>query len=168
MLALAGWLLRSPLSAGYESARDRLGSPQPVTPARITATSAAPGHPARALVDGLSNRSWLPAEGGAGQAVLVSFREPVRLVTVVVFPGAGTRPADFRATGRPTALRMTVVRSDGERRTLNLRLADAPGQQDLPVGVSDVRALRLTVTAAVPGLDETRPAIGELAFYVRS
>ncbi|MEV7954387.1 zinc ribbon domain-containing protein [Streptomyces sp. NPDC088141] len=165
-LLFAGFLL---LPAGryvYEDVRDKLGGTAEISPAEATASSRAPGHPAAAAVDGLTNTYW--GAPTLGSSLTCVFDKPFRLVGVVVHTGVSKEPREFRQGARPTQADLIVTTSDGEVHEKAVTFADKPGPQTVRTGISDVVSVRLVLRAAA-GQGEGRPiAIGEIEFFKRT
>ncbi|HEY3608787.1 MAG TPA: zinc-ribbon domain-containing protein [Pseudonocardiaceae bacterium] len=150
----------------FQTVLDKLGHASPVAPVQITANADAPGHPARAAADGATNRYWgAPA---VGDYVDFTFASPVRLLDVIITPGASTDPDQFNAQGRPTSMDLIATDNSGQSTTKTFALADRPGPQTFGTGISNVIKVRLVVRAAT-GLGPGRViAVGEVEFFRRS
>ncbi|MFF9076509.1 NADase-type glycan-binding domain-containing protein [Streptomyces sp. NPDC014872] len=162
----AGFLL---LPAGrylFEDVRDKLGGTAEISPTKATASSEAPGHPATAAIDGVTNTYW--GAPTLGSSLTCVFDKPFRLVGVVVHTGVSKEPQEFRQGGRPTRADLIVTTTDGEVHEKAVTLADKPGPQTLRTGISDVVSVRLVLRAA-SGQGEGRPiAVGEVEFFKRT
>ncbi|MYX96013.1 zinc ribbon domain-containing protein [Streptomyces sp. SID486] len=165
-LCAAGFLL---LPAGrnlFEDTRDKLGKAKPVTPARVTATDQLPGHTADLTTDGLSNRYWATSRPGA--SVTYSFGKPFRLVDLIITNGASKSAEEYARQARALRVDMEVTAQDGKVHRQEIDLSDKPGSQTVPVGISDVRKIRLTLNAPV-GLTRGRGiALAEVEFFQRT
>lgn len=151
LLAAAVWAGRAPLTRLAAAAVDRAVSTRSVDPVKLTATSSAPGHPPRLLHDGTDNLFWAPAGTGGdgrGQRVDVWFRQPFRLVAIVVRNGASGQPQAYLAQARPRTIRVTFIRDGGPATDRDFVLNDQPGPQDLFIGVDSVTAVRITILDA--------------------
>ena len=134
----------------------------------VSATSAAPGHPARAVIDTDPTRFWAPAGDPRGESVTARFAEPQRLVALLVSPGASvSRKAAWVAVGRPRTLVVTLSRSDGDDVSEVVELPNQMRTVRVDLGVSDVEAVTLRVRRAYPGQEEDLVALGEVEFFVR-
>lgn len=164
VLAVAG----PPLARrAVEAVRDRTQKPVPLVPATVTASSELPEGRAARLTDGLNNRYWAPSGQPVGAWVEGRFTEPVRLLTMFVTPGTGTRQDDFRSTGRPRGLTVLTVDAAGAERKTEIELRDEPGPQQFTVEASDVVRIRLVVRSTYgPGLVPA-VAIAEAEFFGR-
>jgi hypothetical protein len=160
-------LLRGPIGGAYEAVRDRISGVEKVNP-RLSASSSLPGHAARLARDGTTNRYWAP-EQEQGAWLAATFRSPVRLVYVVVTPGAsGESEEAFLQQGRPSRLRVEVTRSGGSREVEVVDLEDSPGPVEISVGTSDVTRVTLHVVASEAGsAPDSHTAIAEIECYVR-
>jgi hypothetical protein len=162
----AGGLLLLPAGrAVFEEARDKVGKPRPVTPVDIEASAQVPRHPATNTTDGLSNRYWgAPAPGAS---VTYTFRKPFRLVDLIIVNGPSKSPEDYARQARALRLDLEVTGQDGMRHRRELTLSDKPGPQTFPLGISDVKTVRLVLRSAV-GLTAGRHlALAEVEFFRR-
>ncbi|MFD8825810.1 zinc ribbon domain-containing protein [Streptomyces sp. NPDC059605] len=150
----------------FEDVRDKLGGTAQIDPSRTTASAQAPGHPASAAVDGVTNTYWgAPA---LDSALTCAFDKPFRLVGVTVHAGVSKDPREFRRGARPTRADLFITTADGEVRRKAMPLADKPGKQTLRTGISDVVSVRIVLRDA-SGQGEGRPvALGEVEFYKRT
>ncbi|MGK5630592.1 NADase-type glycan-binding domain-containing protein [Streptomyces sp. URMC 123] len=165
-LVLAGFLLLPAGRAVYEDVRDKLGKATEIGPVAVTASAQAPGHPATAATDGLTNRYWgAPA---LGDSVTFTFGAPFRLVDVVVHIGPSAAAQEFRREPRPVRADLVVTAADGTERTKALTFNDKPGPQTVRTAFSDVVAVRLVVREAA-GMAPGHPiALAEVEFFKRS
>ncbi|WP_344415269.1 zinc ribbon domain-containing protein [Amycolatopsis minnesotensis] len=149
--------------------KDKTTTPAVLTPATVTASSEAEGHPAKLAVDGFTNRFWAPAAPAPaqGQYLDAKFGSPCRLLDIVVNNGASAEREVFNAQARPAELELTMSTEDGGRQATTLRLADQPGPQHTALAVSDVTDARLTVRAAHGGGPGKLVALGEVEFFGR-
>ncbi|MBB2924050.1 zinc ribbon domain-containing protein [Cellulomonas cellasea] len=163
------WTQRERLSDLYDTVVDRAVGNGPVNPAQVVASSEAEGRGAAAAMDGATNQSWAPAQPGegVGEFLEMRFDEPFRLAYVRVFSGASTQQPEFLAQGRPEEVALTLLSADGTQTTEQLRLADAVGGQEFPVGADDVVAARLTVLSAYPVPEGASVSLGEVEFLGR-
>jgi hypothetical protein len=164
-LVVAGIALYPTARGIVEDARDKRATPQPVSPSKVTANAAVPGHPAADAADGTTNRYW--GAPRLGDSVEFTFAQPFRLLTIVIHTGASTRPEVFSQQARPSELDAIVTSAGGQTRSLRIDLADRPGPQETDTGISDVVRIRLVVRAAA-GLGAGRHiALGEVEFFRR-
>ncbi|WP_246126915.1 NADase-type glycan-binding domain-containing protein [Embleya hyalina] len=165
-LVVAGFFLVPLARSLFEDTRDKLGKASQVTPTTVTAGAEAPGHPASAATDGITNQWWgAPA---LGDSLTCAFATPFRLVGVVVHAGGSTAPEEFRRGARPTRLDLSITAKDGRVTTRTMTLDDRPGPQTLRMGVSDVVSVRFTVRAAAGPVTEQPIALGEVEFFKRT
>ncbi|GGK10008.1 hypothetical protein GCM10010123_44900 [Pilimelia anulata] len=152
-----------------DAVRDRTTAPKPVRPIAATAGSAAPGHPAALVVDGLSDRYWAPraAGDGRGQHVDLAFARPFRLVAVVIHTGASPRADEYLRHARPAELDLAARHPDGRWTTRRISLADAAGPQTFHPVIADVAAVKLTIVASYGVQPGRRPALAEVEFFAR-
>jgi hypothetical protein len=165
VLVVAGFVAAPYVVDVTQNVLDKLATPMSISPSRVTAGAAVPGHPVGAAVDGVSNRYWgAPSVGDWAQ---FSFTQPFRLLGVVITPGASTDPTAFEQQARPTRVDLEISTSTGSTTTLPIPLADKPGPQTTDTGISDVTTIRLVIRAAA-GQDPGRAiALGEIEFFKR-
>ncbi|WP_405938186.1 zinc ribbon domain-containing protein [Streptomyces sp. NBC_00726] len=165
-LLVAGFLLIPAGRYVVEDVRDKLGSTGEVSPAHVSATASAPGHPAKAAVDSVTNTYWGAPE--VGDALTAEFEDPFRLVGVTVHTGVSTKPEVFQKGARPTKADLTITTKDGKTHEKTMTLADKPGEQTLRTGISDVVSIRFTIREAT-GQDAGHPiALGEIEYFKRT
>ncbi|OFE15403.1 hypothetical protein BA895_06750 [Humibacillus sp. DSM 29435] len=165
------WFALPHLGSRGAAVQDRISGSQVVNPTSITASSAVKSHPAAALRDGATNTYWSPARPGAGkgQYIQATFADPVRLLTIQVFNGSSESPKGYLTTARVATLGVMLTLEDGSTQKLDsVTLGDSPGPQEVPIAVSNVTEVRLTVEAAYGAASNRRLAVGELAFFKRS
>lgn len=145
---------------------DKTSKPVPVAPAGAVAGAEAPGHPAAAAVDGVSNRYW--GAPGPGAWIEFAFDRPIRLLAVVVHTGPSARQEEFATQARPTSMELVATTSGGTVHTVPMPLADHPGPQQLDTAISDVVRVRLVVRTAAGLEGGKHVALGEVEFFRRS
>jgi hypothetical protein len=164
-LVVAGLMLAPAGRGAIEDVRDKLATPQPVSPSQVTASASVPGHPAAAAVDGVTNRYWGAPK--LGDSIEFAFSRPFRLLAIVITPGASTTPDGYTRQGRPADLDVIVTSSGGHTRSLRVNLADRPGPQQTGTGISDVVRLRLVIRTAAGLTPGRHIALGEVEFFRR-
>ncbi|MEO9326032.1 zinc ribbon domain-containing protein [Nocardioides sp. C4-1] len=171
LLAGGGLLLRGQVGGLVDLVRDRVQGVERVVPATATASSAQEGHGPNLVKDGTPNKYWAPAKAGDGRGehVDVAFDAPVRLVYVLVTPGVTTSDEEaFQQQGRPAELRVVVTHDDGSREVTDVELEDKRGDVRVTIRQSEVTAVRFEIVSTHAGnAPGSRPAIGELEFFVR-
>ncbi|MEW1905384.1 zinc ribbon domain-containing protein [Streptomyces sp. NPDC086147] len=165
-LCAAGFLLLPAGRALVEDVRDKLGKAAPVTPVRVEASGALPGHPATNTTDGLNNKYW--AAPGAGASVTYTFRKPFRLVALIITNGASTSPEAYARQARALQVDLEVTTADGTRHVKELLLSDKPVPHTIQTGISDVRTVRLTLRSPVDLSGKRHLALAEVEFFQRS
>ncbi|MEW2277531.1 MULTISPECIES: zinc ribbon domain-containing protein [Streptomyces] len=165
-LLFAGFLFLPAGRVLFEDVRDKLGGTAEISPSGVTASGAAPGHPAGAATDGLTNKYW--GAPSLGSSLTCTFATPFRLVGVVLHTGASKEPEEFRREPRPIRAELIVTTADGTRHKQQLTLNDKPGEQTVRTGISDVASVQLVLLEAA-GRAEGRPiALGEVEFFKRT
>ncbi|MGW1258297.1 discoidin domain-containing protein [Streptomyces sp. NPDC002513] len=119
VLVVAAWLARALLTELFTFAEDNSGTPKPLRPAHMRASSQAASHRAQAAFDGLNNRYWAPAAPGpaTGQYLEADFERPVRLQKILITSGSSTKPDEYLSQARPSEITLTLVSSDGKHTT---------------------------------------------------
>jgi hypothetical protein len=168
-LGIGGFSARAYVGGAVDSVRDRLAGVERVVP-KITASSSQEGHGAGLARDGTPNKYWAPAEAGHGRGAFLhaTFKEPVRLVYILVTPGVSTKDEEaFLQHGRPSELSL-VITHEGGKEVETVELEDKRGAVKIGIGQSDVTAVKIEIRAAHAGTVEgSRTAIGEVEFWVR-
>jgi hypothetical protein len=169
VLGLAAFLLRGQIGGATDKVKDRVAKAQQIHAVKVTASSAAPGHPANLAVDGTTDRYWAPAATGAakGQYLEAAFDQPFRLLDLVVHPGASANDQQFLAQARPHDLLVTVTGKGGATTTHELHLADQPGPQTFHIAESDVTRVRITIQTAYAATSAHRVGVAEVEFFKR-
>ncbi|MEH1016918.1 zinc-ribbon domain-containing protein [Micromonospora sp. CPCC 206060] len=150
-----------------EAVRDRTQDPMPLVPDTVSASSALPDAAAARLTDGANNRYWAPTGTGINAWVEGRYREPVRLLTVVITPGVGLNRQKFLASGRPRRLTVITERRDGRQERTDIDLRDTPGEQHFTVEEADVVRIRLEVRSTYGHDLVPAVAIAEAEFFGR-
>ncbi|AOS64290.1 NADase-type glycan-binding domain-containing protein [Actinoalloteichus hymeniacidonis] len=150
--------------AAIDDLRDRLATPRAVAVASVTGSESDPAHPPAAVADGFSNRFW--SAGEVGDSVEITLAGPVRLLAIVVHTGCSAVEEEFACQARAAELEITTISGDGEE-TLDIQLADQPGEQETLTGISDVTGIRVTVRNR-HGADDGPIALGEIELFGRN
>jgi hypothetical protein len=170
-LGIGVFFFRGVVMDGVEAVRDRIADAEPAKPDRVQASTSQPGHEARFIRDGTPDKYWAPAAPGDGDGEWVEarFKDPVRLVSVLVTAGVSDESEEeFQAQGRPSELRIVIDTEDGETEVIEAHLKDQRGDQEIGIGESDVTKIRFEITDAYEGTAPgARTAIGEIEFFVR-
>ncbi|MGQ4355351.1 NADase-type glycan-binding domain-containing protein [Streptomyces drozdowiczii] len=165
-LLVAGFLLIPAGRYVVEDVRDKLGGTGEVSPLHATATASAPGHPAKAATDGVTNSYWGAPK--VGDALTAKFEDPFRLVGITVYTGVSTKPEVFRKGARPTRADLTITTKDGKTHEKTMTLADKPGEQTLRMGIGDVVSIRFTIREAAGQAPGHPIALGEIEYFKRT
>jgi hypothetical protein len=164
---VAGGVLFYPAAGNlWQGLRDKLSTAAPVSLSQTTGNAAVPGHPVTSAVDGVTNQYW--GAPSVGDWAKFTFAQPIRLLGVVITPGASTDRTVFDQEARPIAVDLEITTSSGATTTLSITLADEPGSQTTDTGISDVTAVRLVIRAATPQAPGQSIALGEIEFFKRS
>ncbi|MCW5249864.1 zinc ribbon domain-containing protein [Streptomyces sp. SHP 1-2] len=164
-LAVAGVLLVPAGRALYEDVRDKTSKPRAITPVSVEASEELPGYPAANTMDGLSNRYW--GVSGPGAEVTYTFGKPFRLFELSVFNGPSKKAQEYARQGRALELKLEITRGDGGTEHRRITLSDKPGAQYFPMGISDVRTVRLVLGSPVGLGDGRHLALAEVEFFER-
>ncbi|MFD4025473.1 zinc ribbon domain-containing protein [Streptomyces sp. NPDC058576] len=165
-LVLAGFLFFPFGRYVFEDVRDKLGGTAEISPTGATASAAAPGHPASAAIDGLTNKYW--GAPTLGTSLTCDFGTPFRLVGVVVHTGVSKEPQEFRRGARPTRADLLVTTKDGKVHKKAVTYNDKPGKQETRLGISDVVSVELVLREAVGQGGGRSIAVGEVEFFKRT
>lgn len=165
-LLVAGFLLIPAGRYVVEDVRDKLGGTGEVSPLHVSANASAPGHPAKAATDGVTNTYWGAPK--KGDALTAEFEDPFRLVGVTVHTGVSTKAETFQKGARPTRADLTITTKDGKTHEKTMTLADKPGEQTLRMGISDVVKVRFTIREAAGQANGHPIALGEIEYFKRT
>ena len=166
MLAVAGVLLWPAGRELYEDTLDKLGTPEAITPVRTEATAELPGHPASHTTDGLTDHYW--AAPAPGASVTYTFARPFRLYEIILTNGPSADAEEYARQARARTVELEIVADDGTTHRESVHLSDKPGPQHVPLGISQVRTIRLTLADPV-GLSPGRHlALAEVEFFRRA
>jgi hypothetical protein len=133
-----------------------------VAPISASASSAAPGHPAKLAIDGIQQTYWLTGGGaGTGASFTVRFASPQRIDRVGVL--SGEPGGDYRTQARPQTIELLV----GGRSPVSLPLDDTLGFQNRPVSLRGVTAITVVIKNVYPGQNGQAVALRELEFFAR-
>ncbi|MFI5931006.1 NADase-type glycan-binding domain-containing protein [Actinoplanes sp. NPDC051494] len=168
LLALAAWAAVQYGPRLVDAVRDKLAKPVLTTPGDLKASSAAPGHPARLVTDGLSNRFWAPAKGkSTGQWVEMTFDQPVRVLEMIVTGGVSPEQDLYLGAGRPADLVVSMWTPADVRTDQRLHLSDHAGPQNFSMAVGDVTRIRVTIESGYDLAQGRVPAIAEIEVFRR-
>ncbi|WP_393059808.1 NADase-type glycan-binding domain-containing protein [Streptomyces sp. LN549] len=165
-ILVAGFLLVPAGRYVVEDVRDKLGGTGEISPTDVTASAAAPGHPAKSAVDGVTNSYWGAPKPGA--SLTAEFEKPFRLVGVTVHTGVSTKPEAFRQGARPTQADLRIMTKDGKVHEKPWTLTDKPGEQTVRTGISDVVSIQFIVREAAGQGDGHPIALGEIEYFKRT
>ncbi|MEU2228127.1 zinc ribbon domain-containing protein [Streptomyces sp. NPDC018347] len=165
-LCVGGFLLLPAGRALIEDTRDKMGKPKAITPVSVEASAEVPRHPAANTTDGLSNRYW--GSPAPGASITYTFRKPFRLVDVIITNGASKSPQEYAGEARALEMDLEVTTEDGEQHHKRLTLADKPGSQTVPTGISDVTKVRLVLRTATALAPDRHVALAEVEFFERT
>ncbi|GGX25808.1 hypothetical protein O1M07_04825 [Streptomyces albulus] len=97
-----------------------------------------------------------------------TFGTPFRLVDLIITNGASVSPEEYTREARALRMDLEVTSADGTVHRSTLTLADKPGAQPFPTGISEVTTVRLTLHS-VTGLAAGRHvALAEVEFFQRT
>ncbi|WP_330240154.1 zinc ribbon domain-containing protein [Streptomyces sp. NBC_00525] len=165
-LLVGGFLLFPAGRYVVEDVRDKLGGTGEVSPAHVSASASAAGHPAKDAVDQLTNTYWGAPK--IGDALTAEFENPFRLVGVTVYTGISKKPENFHKGARPTSANLLIKTKDGKTHEKKMPLADKPGEQTLRMGISDVVSITFVIREATGQQDGHPIALGEIEYFKRT
>lgn len=165
-LLIAGFLLVPAGRYVFEDVRDKLGGTGEISPMDVAASAAAPGHPAKLAVDGVTNSYWGAPEVGA--SLTAEFEKPFRLVGVTVHTGVSMKAEAFQQGARPTGAVLFITTKDRKVHEKAWTLTDKPGEQSIRTGISDVVSIRFVVREAAGEGAGRSIALGEIEYFKRT
>ncbi|MEN3362419.1 MAG: hypothetical protein V7637_6401 [Mycobacteriales bacterium] len=158
---------RSNVSRGYHKVKGLVSTQyQPVKAVSASASSAARGHPARNIIDGVKDTAWAEGVRGPGlqESVMINMGRRVDIARIGITPGASDNEKKFRATSRPRQIRVEF--SNGRQQVVTL--TDTPTFQQFDVSGSGVDHARLVIVATFPGQSAEDTSIAEIEFFSKS
>lgn len=156
-------------SSVTNTVQTHFAAPKPVNPRTATASSAAPGHPAGAAVDGASDTWWSPAAGsGTGQWLQADFAGPHTLLDVDVMVGASQQQNAFLLQARPAEIQLTATTASGRTLVEHLGPADKTGFQQFHVLLPETVSVRLTIASVYGAAPGRLTALAEVEFFADS
>ncbi len=166
-LAAAAWFARAELAELFTFAQDRATEPAALRPSKESASTSAPGHPARAAFDGYTNHYWAPAKAGSGsgQYIEAAFRKPVHVARILITSGCSTDEGDYLTQARPWHVAVRLYTADGHLRDQDLTLKDKTGEQSFRVSGTNVVRVRFTTTTSYGVTAGHRLAIAEIELF---
>ena len=133
-----------------------------VVPVGASASSSAPGHPARFAIDGVQQTYWLSGGAtGAGATFTVRFASPQKIDRVGVL--SGEPGGDYRTQARPQTIEFIV----GGRPPLRLSFDDTLSFQNRSVSLRGVTAITVVISHVYPGQRGQAVALRELEFFTQ-
>lgn len=169
-VATAVWFFRSELTDVGGDLLDRLGDNTPVSPAAVSASSAAEANPPDLTLDGVGNSYWRPSpeSSATGSFLVYTFSEPFRLVGIAMIPGVANDPAAFLEQSSPAEVLVEVTRADGSVESRPWVVRDEPGTQEFFFGVEDVTQVRLIIADVHRPGEGRFVAVAEVQFATRA
>ncbi|CAM5416433.1 zinc ribbon domain-containing protein [Streptomyces spiroverticillatus] len=155
------------LPDGIDATSDHFAKRAPVSPDTVLASRTFPGHKPELVFDKRSNTWWGPgrAESGQGEWIEVGFREPTRLLDVIITPGVSSRPEKIGESALPHRVKATITGKDGTTTTRELVLDQGAGAQRRPFRVGEVTKVRFTVESAHAASARKQVALAEIEFF---
>jgi hypothetical protein len=133
-----------------------------VVPVSATASSAAPGHPAKLAIDGIEQTYWLTGGGaGTGTTITVRFASPQRIDRIGML--SGEPGGDYRAQARPQTIELFA----GGSHPVTVPFDDTLSFQNRPVSLHDVTAITVVIKNVYPGQQGQAVALRELEFFAK-
>ncbi|MFJ2740889.1 NADase-type glycan-binding domain-containing protein [Streptomyces sp. NPDC087440] len=155
------------LPDGIRATSDHFAKRAPVSPDTVLASHTFPGHKPELVFDKRSNTWWGSgrAESGQGEWIEVGFREPTRLLDVIITPGVSSRPEKIGESALPHRVKATITGKDGTTTTRDLVLDQGAGAQRRPFRVGEVTKVRFTVESAHAASATKQVALAEIEFF---
>jgi RNA polymerase subunit RPABC4/transcription elongation factor Spt4 len=139
---------------GYNLARDRFATQDPVTPSAWSASSSLPNQGPALLGDMLGTTFWAPAKNpttnGIGDSFTAKFQTPVgRLLYVQIANGASQLPGkDFTNSGRVAQLHVVMTDDLNKTHEATIDLQDIPGLKVYQLPASDIIQITFTISSS--------------------
>jgi hypothetical protein len=158
---------RSNVSGAYRKAKGLVTKQyEPVKATSARASSAARGHAASNVIDGVKDTAWSEGVPGLGvnQSVTILFGRRVSIDRIGITPGASDNEKKFRAESRPRQIRVEFA--DGRQQVVTL--TDTPTFQQFDIAATDIDRVRLVVIATFPGQSGQDTSIAEVEFWSKN
>ncbi len=152
---------------GVQAARDHFAKRAPVAPDSVTASRSYPDHSPQLAFDKLNNTWWGPgvSDSGQGQWIEARFKEPTRLLDLLITPGVSIREDQISKSALPHQVTVTITTADGKTVKRELTLDQGAGGQPRAFKVGDVTAVRFTIDSAYAASGKKQVAIAEIEFF---
>ncbi|WP_371482304.1 zinc ribbon domain-containing protein [Kitasatospora sp. NBC_00315] len=152
-----------------DAVTDHFAARVPLDPVTMTASRSYEGHGPELTVDKVSNSWWgTGIEGdGAGEWLEASFGRPVRLLDLLVTPGASADAAQQLAQARPHLVELVITDADGRSETRQVELT-GDGAQRVKLRAARVTKVRVVLRSAFGVAAGKQVAVAELEFFGRT
>ncbi|MFD0257067.1 zinc ribbon domain-containing protein [Kitasatospora indigofera] len=165
LVLVAGLIWAGP---AVDAVNDHFAKRVPIDPVAVTASRSYEGHGPELTVDKVSNSWWGTGIEGdsAGEWLEAGFGRPVRLLDLVITPGASADVAQQLAQARPRQLELLITDVDGRTVTRQVELT-GDGAQRVKLRAGRVTKVRLVLRSAFGVAAGKQVAVAEVEFFGR-
>ncbi|MCM2422394.1 zinc ribbon domain-containing protein [Streptomyces sp. RKAG293] len=167
-----GLVIYAALNVGtaWNATRDHFAKRVQVTPDSAAASHTFAGHPPKALFDKINNSWWGPgvSQSAEGEWVEARFREPTRLLNILITAGISTKASDLTEAALPHALDAVVTTADGKQTTRRITLDQVSGPQQRKFRADNVVSVRFVIRSAFNAGPDKQVSIAEIEFFTRA
>ncbi|MCX5213560.1 zinc ribbon domain-containing protein [Kitasatospora sp. NBC_00240] len=165
LVLVAGLIWAGP---AVDAVNDHFAKRVPIDPVAVTASRSYEGHGPELTIDKISNSWWGTGIEGdsAGEWLEAGFGRPVRLLDLVITPGASADAAQQLAQARPRQLELLITDVDGRTVTRQVELT-GDGAQRVKLRAGRVTKVRLVLRSAFGVAAGKQVAVAEVEFFGR-
>ncbi|GGV15760.1 hypothetical protein GCM10010495_32260 [Kitasatospora herbaricolor] len=165
LVLVAGLIWAGP---AVDAVNDHFAKRVPIDPVAVTASRSYEGHGPELTIDKISNSWWGTGIEGdsAGEWLEAGFGRPVRLLDLVITPGASADVAQQLAQARPRQLELLITDVDGKTVTRQVELT-GDGAQRVKLRAGRVTKVRLVLRSAFGVAAGKQVAVAEVEFFGR-
>ncbi|RKT88682.1 hypothetical protein SAMN05421805_1011723 [Saccharopolyspora antimicrobica] len=166
VLVIGGVLLYPLGEYAVQDFLDKTSDTARIGPVHTTASAELPGHPAANAIDVVNGEYW--GAPGPDAWIEFDFDQPFRLVSMLVTIGPSNKAELFDTQARPTSAHITATSVDGRAETRIVQLADHADPQQVNIGVSDVKRVRVEFQGATGLTEGKHVAVSLIEFFRRN
>ncbi|WP_331461582.1 NADase-type glycan-binding domain-containing protein [Streptomyces paludis] len=158
------------VGTAWNAARDHFAKRAQITPDSAAASRSFGNHPPKLLFDKVNNSWWGPGISGdaEGEWVEAGFKEPTRLLDILITSGISTKAPDLAEAALPHRMDAIITTSDGKKVTRHIKLDQVSGPQRRKFRAQNVISVRFVIRSAFNVGDDKQVSIAEIEFFTRA